>query len=282
MKSIKLAATVIWYNPDDKQIELIHNYLDSVDKLYIIDNSEDNIRRIEESNKIVYIKNKENLGIATALNKGAKNAIKDGYKWLLTLDQDSKINQDIIRKMLDFINQTKIKKIGLISPLHVVPTNEKIPNVEVEEKIEVMTSGNIINLDAYQEIGGFKDWLFIDCVDIEYGMNLNKCGHKVLRLNKVLMPHSLGNTAAVNFFGKEIICSNHNAIRRYYMIRNTLYINDLYKDIYPDYCAYLWSSQVGQIKRVIVLEKQKLKKLWYMYKGYRDYKKGVKGKLKNR
>ena len=210
---------------------------------------------------------------------GARKAIEEGYKWLLTLDQDSKITESIINQMKQFLLKTKIKKIGLISPYQDIDAKEEILDAEYEERIEVMTSGNIINLKAYQEIRGFKDWLFIDCVDTDYCMNLHKHGYKVLRLNNVVMKHELGNLKVHKLFGKEYPCYNHNPMRRYYIVRNNHYINDMYKDIYPEYCKWLIRVQKGQVKRIIAFEKNKFQKLKMMWKGYRDYKKNIKGKL---
>jgi GT2 family glycosyltransferase len=65
-----------------------------------------------------------------------------------------------------------------------------------------MTSGNIVNLDAYEKVGGWKDWMFIDCVDTDFCMNLHKHGYKVLRLNKVIMEHHLGDRTFPKLFGK--------------------------------------------------------------------------------
>ena len=89
----------------------------------------------------------------------------------------------------------------------------------------------------------------------------------------------LGNLVVHKLFGKEYPCYNHNPIRRYYIVRNNLYINSLYKNLYPEYCKRLLRIQKGQVKRIIVFEKNKFQKLRMMYKGYRDYKKGIKGKL---
>ena len=111
-------------------------------------------------------------------------------------------------------------------------------------------------------------------------MNLHKHGYKVLRLNNIIMKHSLGDIKIHHLFGKEYPCSNHNAMRRYYIARNNLYINDMYKDMYPDYCAFLIRVQKGQVKRILAFEKDKFNKLKMMYKGYMDHKKGIKGKLK--
>lgn len=279
MKKIPLAGVVVFYNPSLDNISNIDNYINMLDKLYIIDNTEKDIKIKFKSNKIVYKKNKCNMGIAYALNLGAKLAIADGFDWLLTLDQDSKINSDIISKMICFLKNNKIKNLGIISPYHNIVTFEKKPEIKTEEKMEVMTSGNIINLNAYKKVNGFKNELFIDCVDIEYGMNLNKNNYKVLRLNYIEMPHTLGDSKIIRFLGRDVITSNHNALRRYYMTRNTLYVNKLYKNIYPDYCKMLIRSQLGQLKRVIFLEKDKINKLKMIIRGIIDYKKGITGKF---
>lgn len=275
---MKLAAVVVFYNPSEKNIQNIKKYEKSIDRLFIVDNSEDKIMRYQDSEKIKYIKLCENKGIAHALNIGAKEAIKEGFNWLLTLDQDSQITKEIIEKLKIYLDTHDTKKIGLISPYQDIEGEEEIKDVEAEEMIEVMTSGNIINLKAYQKIGGFKDWLFIDCVDTDYCMNLHIHGYQVLRLNKVKMKHQLGNLKVHKLFGKKYPCYNHGPIRRYYIVRNNLYINEMYKEKYPDYCKHLLRIQKGQVKRILAFEKEKVKKLTMMYHGYKDFKKGIKGK----
>ena len=280
MKKIKLASVVVFYNPSKENIKNIDSYEKEIDKIYVVDNTDDDLERIKSTKKIEYIKLGENKGIATALNIGAKRAIEEGYEWLLTMDQDSKMTEEIVTKMKDFLVNTTEKNIGLISPYQDIDSDEKIADVEYEDMIEMMTSGNIINLEAYQKIGGFKDWFFIDCVDTEYCMNLHKNGYQVLRLNKIIMKHELGNLVVHKLFNKEYPCYNHNPIRRYYIVRNTLYINQMYKDLYPEYCKHLLRIQKGQVKRILAFEKNKYNKLKNMYKGYKDFQKGIKGKMK--
>lgn len=276
---MNIAAVIVFYNPSDNNIKHIKTYKKIIDKFYIIDNSDDEIVRIKSDSKIKYIKYKENKGIAYALNDAATRAYEDGYKWLLTLDQDSLITKENIEGMLEYlIKHQKDKKIGLVSPYQDVGMNDMPPKKEAEDIIEIMTSGNIINLEVYKKIGGFKDWLFIDCVDTDYCMNLHKNGYKVIRLNRIVMKHNLGDRTFHKLFGKIYDCSNHSPIRRYYIIRNNLYIRDMYNDLFPEYCEKLIRIQKGQIKRIIVFEKNKLQKLKMSLKGYRDYKKGIKGK----
>ena len=105
---MKLAGIVVWYNPTEKEKKSIFSYLSCLEKLYIFDNS-NNRNDITKNLKIEYIYKGENAGIAKALNVGARKAIEEGYKWLLTLDQDSKITESIINQMKQFLLKTKIK-----------------------------------------------------------------------------------------------------------------------------------------------------------------------------
>ena len=277
----KIAATVVLYNPDEETINNIKSYIDDVDKVYVIDNSKtDNSKMLFKSKKIEYYPNMDNLGVSVALNKAAKKAIKDGYKWLLTMDQDSCFEEDNLKKMIKYIddNKTIWNEIGLLSPWHEIKTGVEKSKKKIEDVVEVMTSGNIINLDAYQKIGGYKDWLFIDGIDFDFCMNLNVHGYKVRRLNYCSLKHELGDIKIVNILGRKFVCSNHSAVRRYYMCRNNHYIYDMYHEHFPDYCDTIIRGLEGQFKNILVFEKDKYKKIRNMRRGYQDYKKGIKGK----
>ena len=127
-------------------LENINTYINELDRLYIFDNSENSNESLFNSfdEKVVYISENQNMGIAYALNQGANHAIEDGYSWLLTMDQDSRYKSKELKKIIDYIQEHQTENIGLVSPWHVIKTGVKKPKQEVEELIEVMTSGNII------------------------------------------------------------------------------------------------------------------------------------------
>ena len=276
---IKLAGVVVFYNPDADVKENIKSYLSSLDKLYVIDNSpnSDNKSKLPKSKKIEYIPYGENKGVAIALNDAAKRAIANNYEWLLTMDQDSKFVHEKVNKMLEYLEDNDTTAIGLICPWHVINTGVKKPKEKIDHPLEVMTSGNIINLKAFNEVGGFKDWLFIDCIDIEYCMNLHVHHYNVTRLNDIELLHNLGDICVKHHLRRDFVCSNHNYIRRYYMVRNTFYVCNLYQDHFPDYCAFLKRGLRGQLMNIVLFEKDKYRKVRNMYRGYRDFKKGKKG-----
>lgn len=275
----KVAGVVTLYNPDSNITENINSYLDKIKKLYVVDNSElSNKSILPDNKKIEYIFNGENLGVAKALNIAANKAIAEGYDWLLTMDQDSRFAKKDIDLLIDYINKNKDEKIGLISPWHKTKTIDKKPSKKIEDVVEVMTSGNLINLKAYKEIGGYDDDLFIDAVDFDYCMNLNVHNYKVRRLNYCELEHELGDITIKKFLGHNFVCSNHNYLRRYYMARNDHYIYDRYNTFFPEYCEMIINGLKGQFKNILFFEKDKVKKLRNIIRGYKDYKKGIKGK----
>lgn len=275
---IKLSGVVVWYNPTKEDIENIYSYLDNIDKLYIIDNSKTE-HTIEFNNpKIEYIFNGENKGIAEALNIAAKKSILSGYKWLLTMDQDSKMNNDIFKAFNETAQQFDVKTIGIISPWHNTKIIEEKPAKRYSKPLEVMTSGNFVNLDILQKTGYFDEKLFIDGVDIEYGLRLNSLGYSIIQMNNVAMEHNLGNIQYHTFLGKKFMCTNHNYIRQYYMARNYRYIRDCYIKKYPEYCMRLVKIK-GTIFKIVMYESDKCRKIKYIIKGINDYKRKNYGKL---
>ncbi len=278
-EDIKIAGVVTLYNPTDEDIKNISTYIDDIDRLYIIDNTEgkDNEDRIPKNKKIKYLFKNENVGVATALNLGAKMAIEEGYKYLLTMDQDTTFKPGVLDKLKEVIKEQDMKNIALVTPWHNTKLLDKKPKEEYDDPHDVMTSGNILNLDIYQKIGGFKDWMFIDGIDIEYCLNLRKHGYKIVRVVKAEIEHNLGDIKYKHFLGKEYICNNYSPIRRYYIMRNNHYIFDMYKDFEPSTCWRIL-EQKPSMKAILLFENQKYKKLRNYMRGLRDYKKGIKGK----
>lgn len=280
---MKLAGVVVWYNPSKKDIKNIDSYIKAVDKLYIVDNSENgsNESKIPNSKKVEYIYQNENLGIAKALNIACYKAIKEKYKFILTMDQDSCFKSNDVDKMKTKISSLDLSKIGIISPWHKTKLKSEKPKEEIDYPLDVMTSGNILNLDIFQKIGGFKEFLFIDGVDIEYCLNLKKNGYKVMRINSIELQHDLGDIFYRNFLGKEFMCDNHNYLRIYYMTRNYRYIRKEYRNIAPEFCDILVKIK-GLIFKIVFYEKDKFRKLRSIVFGIYDYKHNNYGKYQGR
>ena len=188
-------------------------------------------------------------------------------------------NQDIV-KLLEFVKNNDCQNIGIISPYHDILTKNLKSNNQLEHPLEVMTSGNLLNLAIYQKVGQFNEDLFIDCVDTWMCLNIKKNGYDIVQLNDISLKHQLGNATLKKIFGKTIICSNHEPIRRYYMMRNTLYVTKYFEHDFPKYCQYLKKVQRHQMI-IVLFEQAGFKKFRYMLQGRKDFKKGIKGKYQH-
>ena len=97
---MKIGAVVVLYNFNENHLKKIETYDKFVDEVVLVDNS-DNREFYEKSktqiNKYTYINMNENVGIAKALNEGITYLYNKGYDWVLTMDQDSAFQNNIIK-----------------------------------------------------------------------------------------------------------------------------------------------------------------------------------------
>lgn len=278
MGKLKVAGVVVLYQPTDEDIKNMDSYLEDIDILYVMDNSkEENEERLPKNKKIKYIFNNENLGIATPLNRAAELARKDGYSYLLTMDQDTHFKEGVVKEIKKRIVKIDDSKIGIFTPWHKTKLKKEKAKEKIDYPLDVMTSGNFVNLDIHKKIGGFRDDLFIDGVDIEYCLNLAKNSYKVMRFNDLEIDHNLGNIFYRKFFTKDLLITNHNAMRRYYQCRNYHYIKDEYQEDFEEFCNILVKVK-ATILGIILYEDDKINKIKAYYYGYKDYKLGKKGR----
>ena len=278
MHTLKIAGVVVLYQPSDEDISNMLSYLPDLDCLYVMDNSSvSNQKRLPKSKKIKYIFHHENLGIAEPLNRAAEMARDKGYSWLLTMDQDTHFPEGVLSTLKTRIMNSDTTNIGIVTPWHKTRLKGEKPEEKISYPLDVMTSGNLVNLAIHKKIGGFKDWLFIDGVDIEYCLNLRKNGYQVLRFNDLEIEHNLGDIFYRRFLGKDLLVTNHSAMRRYYQARNYHYIRDMYLDTEREFCQTLVKFK-SILLAIVLYENKKCSKIWSYFRGYCDYKKGKRGR----
>lgn len=263
---MKIAGCIIIYGENLDFLENIKSYIDDLDKLYVYDNNEKNtfLKNIPKYKKITYITEHKNNGIAYALNYCATLARKDGYHWLLTMDQDSKF-QNSIRPMIKLAEKDN-PDIALIVPKY------NIGDFYKNKSLVAMTSGNLLNLDVHNKLDGFKEYFFIDLVDYEYCLNLRRNNYQIVDCKKTILKHNLGKIESKKVLGRRIYYTNHNSLRRYYITRNRLILNYLYKNDFPDFCKTELKYNRRELIKIVLFESQKIEKIKMYIKGYIDYR----------
>lgn len=281
----KIAAAVIVFFPHLNVLKNIISYQKQVDKIFIFDNTEgQNDKIFMEQLKVIenvdYFSYNSNIGIASALNHIARIAISEGFHYLLTMDQDSSISDNLVEKML--IEFSVKPRIGIISPFVVHIANPNKPTKMVlEEVTTAMTSGSIVRLSAFQEGGGYMEKLFIDYVDNEFCLRLKRLGYFIMKLNSVYLYHNLGNTTTRNLGPRKVFPTNHSPLRWYYRTRNRLYVYEKYKLFFPEYVK---SDKILFIKdfiKVLLFEEKKIEKIKMILLGFKHYKNQLFGKFDN-
>ena len=282
----RIAAVVILYNPDNNILENINSYANQVEKVFVVDNSDFSnealLNKTDSFINVEYVFNNSNIGVAAALNIGAKMAIEQGFDYLLTMDQDSKADEAMVFKLLELMQSSE--RIGIVSAEHYdkdIHNPIEPENLFVKNVLFTITSGNLLRLNAYKILGGFLDQLFIDHVDHEYCLRLNQNNYKVIKTNEVLVFHKLGNSNRRKFFRWTFYPSNHSPLRLYYRTRNRLFVDKLYRKAFPEYVRRDKRNFIRELFEIIVFEKKILAKISMIIKGYIDYKKNRFGKYLN-
>lgn len=278
-KSNLVCAIIISYNGESTISQTILALKEQVGLVLIIDNASDDkikslLRSIEAEN-VVIIYNSINYGVAYALNQGIDYAEKHGFKWVLTMDQDSIADKDMVSDLLtcadNFSNDLNYVSFSpiFIDDKH-TKESYKAFNKTCQERYTVITSGNLIKTDVFRAVGKFEDKLFIDCVDLEFCLRLRQFGYKIVRCYKAELFHSLGEVIKYNIFGFKVPTTLHTPERRYYIMRNHIYILKKYFMTYPLYCIRKQISIINLIMQVIFLERDKARNINYLLKGFRD------------
>ena len=223
-----ICAGIVTYNPDVNLLNSnIKSIITQIDHLIVVDNGSKNvaeIKKVIDDNNIIFVANEENKGIASALNQLCEKTIELGSQWIMTLDQDSISPDLLVLKLAENIKDD----VAIIAPNIVYKNNESFSDKNthgIKEVEWVITSASLTNLSIWKKLGGFDEKLFIDGVDRDYGIRATRAGYKVLKCYDVKLLHELGNLKCRKRFGRTIYVTNHSAIRKYYMVRNVIYLD---------------------------------------------------------
>ena len=268
--NIKISACVILYNPGGYIVQNIKLIINQVQKLYIIDNSDVNDYQSAFGNKnIAYIKNNENKGIASALNQAAVIALADGYDYLLTLDQDSLPEMDLIEKYSNYINTNNSDCIGLLSPNYIYKDFSKPQKKLFDHPVLVaLTSGSLLNLHAYDKCGPFKDEYFIDYVDYEYCLRLRNKGFQIIKIWNAFINHSLGSIKTGKFLFVKVSVTNHSPLRLFYRTRNRFSVYSQYFTSHPFFVFRDFIVFLNELVKILFFEDNKFEKYKLIIAGF--------------
>lgn len=244
----RIIAVVVTFFPNAAPLEaLLRALIPQVAQIIIVDNSPDDNFQAEAVCRdlgcpgITVFRLGRNFGIAKALNVGIGAARSAGATHVLLSDQDSEPASDMVEGLIRA--ETDLRRhgarIGAIGssftnvhsgklfPFHVIvrgrpfygrrSASAEEPHVET---ITLITSGTLVPVSAFDEVGLMREDFFIDCVDTEWCYRARARGFALYGTAWATMLHQMGDATLRFWFFGWIKGNVHSPLRIYYQIRN--------------------------------------------------------------
>lgn len=179
-----------------------------------------------------------NLGVAAAQNVGIERARAAGAAYVALFDQDSEPAPDMVSRLLEVAvarasagvavaaagprysdarqdNPPPFIRIrGLSVARQPCPGDDAVVEVDY-----LIASGSLIPMTTLDAVGRMREDLFIDYVDIEWGLRARAAGFRSFGVCGAKMRHALGEAPLV-LLGRRIPL--HSPLRHYYHFRNAV------------------------------------------------------------
>jgi rhamnosyltransferase len=247
----KIAAYITAYEDPKAVMNCINAIMSQsvvVEKLLILDNSSKQpLLNLANQSNICIKFHPENIGIGTGLTWAITCSSEEKYDFLWTFDQDSTPDKDCLKHLLYAYENLKYThdSIGIIAPTAIdYRSNNKIPGAlfyrdcfipyqpKNDEKYYAcdapITSGSLIFLPSAEKVVPPRADLFIDGIDLDYGLRLKQNGFHNFIVTTALMQHNFGNPMKIKFLHKERYLQIYSPLRHYYICRNHTYLETRY------------------------------------------------------
>ena len=269
---MKLVGVIIAFQPNINKLQKnIETLVSDVDKLLIYKNSEfyiDDLIINKYQEKIEFIGDSKNIGIASALNEGVIWARRNSFTHILTLDQDSFFEQSHLNKFKYLIKSSRLSNIGIFCPNI---DNRGSVLLDSKNKYEYVadsiTSGSIFPLATFDLCGLFEDSLFIDAVDYEFCYRIFSTKNlQTIIFPEIILKHEVGNNTKI-IFG--LHTDNYSAFRTYFIIKNHIIIWKRYPKLFQrQYKITLIKIHIiYRLIKIIIGENDKYNKLKSIFTG---------------
>lgn len=280
MNYTDILAIVVSYNGTYKISKTIEALLNKVGHIHIVDNYS-NIESLKILNhytnesKISIEFLEFNSGIGYALNRGVLKARELGYSWILTMDQDSLVDDRMIDCFCEKINSTD--NVVCLTPCMIV--NGRSWRKTSGTVSYAITSGNLIKVAIFQDVGLYDEGLFIDCVDFDFSLRVRMAGFKIHQVPGSILKHELGDQdVGLNKASRYYV--SHPPLRRYYIFRNQMYIFERYIVKFPIFVAKLTLANFVLLVMMMFFDKNPIRSLRFSLRGIDDYFKRKTGEYR--
>lgn len=241
----RIAAVIVTYFPPaDRVRTLLDATLPQVDCAVVVDNTPQPVPALDalQSDRCDVIRNGSNVGLAAAQNQGIRAARTRGCDHVLLLDDDSLPDVRMVAALARALAALRAQGIAVaaVGPRwHDRHTGRDAPFVRLGfgrmrsigcaagsdacvECDTLVSSGCLIPLASLDAIGPMDEALFIDQVDVEWGIRAQARGYRLFGACDAVLYHGIGVRSVRPWFARARSVPVHAPVRDYYLVRNTV------------------------------------------------------------
>lgn len=235
----QVCAVVVTHNPDlDRLARVLAALVDQTRRVVVVDNGSRNQEQLHSAVRqlvgIDVVDLAENVGVGAALNRGVSNALSESPEWVLTMDQDTLVDEGAVDEILTAyaaLPANYRQDVGIVAlRAHAQPSSIWLTRYadrllsgsdigEFTERRGVITSGNLVRAPVAMQVK-YDETLFIDQLDFDFCYAVRAHGWRVILQNRISMDHILGE----RYDDVDKVHPYENAQRVYYIVRNSTYL----------------------------------------------------------
>ncbi|HUG11949.1 MAG TPA: glycosyltransferase [Opitutaceae bacterium] len=297
-----LAGVVVTYFPDAEFGVRLAAIAREVDRLLVIDNSanpevQSQLTAVCAASGAQLVANRENCGLAAALNQAFALLAEEHFTWVVAFDQDSTPLPGFAAALIAAArgdpnvavigaNWVDEGRPGFPSrhlrrhPGFPLCFQRPIAARDLDAITCVITSGSLFHLPTWRALGGFDQDLFLDLVDTDYCLRARRAGSDVRVSAGAPLLHRRGEKRAVRFLGRTWWPASMPPLRLRYLFRNRILLMRRHGGAVPHWVAFEMVYAAKVILEILLLEDEKFAKLAACLRGTWDGLRGRAGPIR--
>ena len=257
MRYLGLFAVILNWNLKEDTIECVNSILKGnwvPEEIIVVDNGSDDgsPEALLEcfGNHIKLIVNERNLGFAKGMNVGIRYALDKGARWILLLNNDVIVAEDMIKKLLKVAEGEKGQRFGILAPaiLHFDEPEKlwKLGDIDVgilplplklrpglwkkgEEIIPVdyvTGCGMLVKREVFSAVGLFDERYFMYYEDADLCRRAAKAGFLIGCVTTARMWHKVSRSAGKDTHRQRYLKARYRVLfyRTHYHFSSWLYL----------------------------------------------------------
>ena len=280
-----------------KKYELTRSCINSVEKssfknvkIILVDNEyhKDKFHKINKNLIIHIIKNKINEGFAKASNQGIKYALKNNFDYIMLLNNDTIVKEDLLELLIDKsikfnhkiiqplilnYNGTKIWNGGgsinyFFGNFNTLNKGKTIKDFKNNNDFTEWFTGCCIMFksEVFNKVGFLDENFFAYYEDVDFSIRLKKYGYKIYLMNDSYLFH-IGSSSSKS---KNKTEGNLSPYVHYLNIRNHIYILKKHMDLFNKIGVFIFQFIKIYSYLVYFLMRLRFNKFKTVIKGVND------------